>query len=90
MAKVGIIKNISIFLLKKKRLREEIDSVIGSRTFVKQEDLSELKYTSAVIKETLRLWTVAPVINRTNPYDDFHINSMKIPKCTWIQVFLYL
>lgn len=35
--------------------------VIGSRTTVNQEDLTELKYTSAVIKETLRLYSIVPV-----------------------------
>ena len=68
-----------------KRLRKEIDSVFGSRTSINYEELADLHYTSCVIKETLRLWPVAPVINRITPYD-YEINSFKIPKKSWIQV----
>lgn len=73
------------WLFKLSRLREEIDTVFGSREIIKQEDLAELQYTSCVIKESLRLWPVAPVINRITPYD-YEINSFKIPKKSWIQV----
>ena len=67
------------------RLRDEIDRVFGSRQTIKQEDLAELQYTSCVIKETLRLWPVAPGLNRVSA-GDFEINSMKIPPNSWVQV----
>ncbi len=42
-----------------KKLREEIDSVLGDRNEITNEDLAKLNYVSSVIKETLRLWSPA-------------------------------
>ncbi len=78
------------YLRNKTRLREEVDTVIGSKTLLSHEDLVELKYTGAVIKETLRLWAIIGFITRVNPYDDFKINSMHIPKDTILQVTILL
>ena len=34
------------------KLKEEVDSVVGSKTEIEFEDLYKLKYTGAVLKET--------------------------------------
>ena len=71
-----------------KRLRKEIDQILGSRTNVRQEDLLEMHYTSAVIKETLRKWSVVVDVNRIAP-SNFQINTLPIPEGSWIQVISF-
>ncbi|ESQ56420.1 hypothetical protein EUTSA_v10024952mg [Eutrema salsugineum] len=46
------------------KLREEIDSVVGKTRIVQETDLPKLPYLQAVVKETLRLHPVAPVLSR--------------------------
>ena len=67
-----------------KKLREEIDSVLGDRNEVTNEDLTKLKYVSSVIKETLRLWGPAEGPVREVDVDNFEINGLNIPKGTII------
>ena len=71
----------------KKRVRAEIDAVLGSRNQITNEDLNSLPYLSCVIKETLRLW---PPANGTMRLvnEDFKINGLKIPKGTFMHVKL--
>lgn len=45
------------------KLREEIKNVVGNDS-VTVEHLPELKYTELVIKETLRLYPIAPLMVR--------------------------
>jgi cytochrome P450 len=71
-----------------KKLREEIDRVLGSRETINQQDLTELQYTNCVIKETLRLWPVAAAINRISP-SNCEIDSLIIPDKSWIQVVVF-
>ena len=47
------------------RLKCEIDTVIGTKSEITFEDLSELKYTGCCIKEALRLWPPAPNLSRS-------------------------
>lgn len=68
-------------------MREEIDRVFGSTNIINIDQVSELHYTTCVIKETLRMWPVVPGINRVTS-EDYEINSLFIPKGTWIQVNL--
>lgn len=63
-----------------KKLREEIDSVLGDRNEITNEDLAKLNYVSSVIKETLRLWAPAESPIREVDVDDFQINGLNIPK----------
>jgi cytochrome P450 len=46
------------------KLKNEIDSVIGTKSEISFEDLHELKYTGACIKEALRLWPPVSQITR--------------------------
>jgi cholesterol 24(S)-hydroxylase len=68
------------------KLRLELDQVLGSKSYICIEDLNELHYTSCVIKETLRKWSIASDLNRICPYD-YEIGSFKIPKGSRIQVY---
>ena len=67
------------------RLREELDEVLGSRLEINYEDLPKLKYTSCVIKETLRLWSPVPSFSRVSNCE-FKINGYQIPVGAWLQV----
>ena len=62
-----------------------MDTVLGSRTEIKIEDLSELKYTNCVFKETLRLWPPAGGVARET-LPNFKINEYEIPNKTLIHV----
>lgn len=70
-----------------KRAQEEIDRVLGKRTEITYQDVSELKYCSAIFKEVLRLFPPAPQLFRylTEP---ININGYNIPKNTpiWVKI----
>ncbi|KAK3092601.1 hypothetical protein FSP39_004856 [Pinctada imbricata] len=53
----------------KQKLLHEIDSVLGSKPFIDQEDLGKMPYLGMVIKETLRLYPPAPNTIRSNEKD---------------------
>ena len=67
-------------------MKTEITQILGSRRTIVNEDVTNLKYTGYVFKETLRLWPVIPSINRIT-IEDIEINNLKIPKNTEISVF---
>jgi cholesterol 24(S)-hydroxylase len=73
-----------------KKLREEIDSVLGDRNEITNEDLTKLKYVSSVIKETLRLWGPAEGPVREVDVDNFEINGINIPNGSIIASNNYL
>lgn len=45
-----------------KRVQEELDSVVGRNRLVEETDMPHLKYLRAVVKETLRMHPVAPLL----------------------------
>ena len=56
----------------KKRLRSELDTVLGTdpARIISYEDLNKLEYTKAVIQEISRLHPVAPFTSRLPDNDD--------------------
>ncbi|WJX88761.1 hypothetical protein P8452_70812 [Trifolium repens] len=63
-----------------KKLQEEVKSVVGDRTNITEDDLSNMKYLQAVIKETLRLHPPIPLlVPRENRQDiklkGYHIKA---------------
>jgi cholesterol 24(S)-hydroxylase len=62
-----------------KKLREEIDSVLGNRNVITIDDLNKLEYLSCVIKETLRKWPPANLPMRQVNTNEFKINGISIP-----------
>lgn len=68
-----------------KKAREEIDRVLGQRTEVTYQDVSELKYCMAIFKEALRLYPPAPSIGRQIK-DDMTINGYHLPAETSVFV----
>nr|UOU03257.1 cytochrome P450 3049B1-1 [Brachionus rubens] len=72
-----------------KKIKDEIDLEIGSKTDLKYEDLTKLKYLSSVIKETLRKWSIIPAMSRRNDVP-IKICGYEIPVGTNIQVSSYV
>lgn len=70
---------------KKRRLKEEVDSTIGSKQHISTDDLNKLKYLESVIKETLRKWSITPLINRQSTAP-IRIYDFDIPIGSEIQV----
>lgn len=70
-----------------RKAREEIDRVLGERTEVTYQDVSELKYCSAIFKESLRLYPPAPQINRKT-LEEMTIQGISVPKNTLLFVSL--
>ena len=38
------------------RVQQEVDEVLGSKTYVRKEDLEKLEYIEQVLKESLRMY----------------------------------
>lgn len=80
------------------KVKEEVATVLGSRTDITSEDISQLKFCRQVLQETLRLYTVIPFVNRTASKDvtlkpvpaadgsEKKQKSMTIPKGTVVLV----
>ncbi|KAJ9158738.1 hypothetical protein P3X46_024295 [Hevea brasiliensis] len=70
------------------KLREEIESVVGTNRLVEESDIPNLHYLQAVVKETMRLHPLVPAIPR-ECREDCKIEGYDIPKETvvWINVY---
>ncbi|KAL5751712.1 hypothetical protein ACOSQ2_022219 [Xanthoceras sorbifolium] len=62
-----------------KKVQNELENVVGKDRMVEESDLDNLKYLDMVIKETLRLHPVVPVITR-ECREDCTIKGFHIPK----------
>ncbi|XP_010527305.1 PREDICTED: cytochrome P450 705A20-like [Tarenaya hassleriana] len=71
-----------------KRLREEIDSVVGTKRGLEETDLSKLPYLQAVIKEGLRLHPPAPILSRKSK-EDCKIGEFVVPRDATLIVNVY-
>lgn len=69
-----------------KKLREELDRVVGLKRQVEERDMENLPYLQAVVKETLRLHPVLPLFLPRNTMEDTNYLGYTIPKGT--QVFV--
>ncbi|XP_050209335.2 cytochrome P450 705A22-like [Mercurialis annua] len=79
-----LINNPHIF----KKLRHEIDSIVGSNTRVQESDISNLHYLQAVVKESMRLHPAAPAIPR-ECREDCQVSGFDIPKGTAVIINAY-
>lgn len=64
-----------------KKLREEMDSVVGRDRLVEDSDIPSLHYLQAVVKETLRLHPPAPIITRLSR-EDCKFGGFDVPRGT--------
>ncbi|QYT01221.1 Cytochrome P450 oxidoreductase OrdA-like protein [Trichoderma simmonsii] len=73
---------MTLFPEVQKRAQEEIDNLIGtSPTRLPQfDDRERLKYTSAILKEAFRWFTIVPITTTHATAEDFTYNGYRIPK----------
>ncbi|KAF2305659.1 hypothetical protein P3X46_032850 [Hevea brasiliensis] len=71
-----------------KKLREEIDSEVGSSRLVKESDIQNLPYLEAIVKETLRKHPPGPLLRR-ECNTDTKINKYEIETGTKILINAY-
>jgi cytochrome P450 len=62
------------------KLRQELDQVMGERQFPSANDVRELKYLDAVIKESMRLSPVAPLGSIRQMEEDVMLCGHSVPK----------
>ncbi|XP_074268228.1 trimethyltridecatetraene synthase-like [Silene latifolia] len=65
---------------------EELDRVIGKERWVQEKDIQNLPYIRAIVKETMRLHPVAPMLVPRMSREDVQIQGYDIPKGSAILV----
>ncbi|MBA0767114.1 hypothetical protein Gotri_016063 [Gossypium trilobum] len=70
-----LIRHSSVML----KLQQELESVIGKR-MVEETDLPKLEYLDMVVRETLRLHPIAPLLVPRESMEDIVIDGCYIPK----------
>jgi len=63
-----------------KRAQQEVDKVVGKEKVVEESHISKLPYILAIMKETLRLHTVAPLLVPRRPSQTTVVGGFTIPK----------
>ncbi|OIV95129.1 hypothetical protein TanjilG_21519 [Lupinus angustifolius] len=71
-----------------KKLREEIDSVVGTCRIINESDIPNLPYLQAIVKEVLRLHPTAPIALRQS-LQDCNINGYDIKGQTRTLINVY-
>ncbi|KVH96883.1 cytochrome P450 CYP736A12-like [Cynara cardunculus var. scolymus] len=69
-----------------KKLQKELNMIVGDTKMVEETDLTKLCYLHMVIKETLRLYPVGPLMVPHESIEDTLINGYNIPKKTRVLV----
>ncbi|TXG60606.1 hypothetical protein EZV62_015179 [Acer yangbiense] len=63
-----------------KKVQKELENVVGKDRMVEESDLDNLEYLDMVIKESLRLHPVAPLLLPHESMEDCIVNGFHIPK----------
>ncbi|KAL2499625.1 Cytochrome [Abeliophyllum distichum] len=66
--------------------KSEIDSIVGNDRLIEESDLSKLHYFQAIISETFRLFSAAPLLLPHESSDDCKIGGYDIPRGTMLLV----
>lgn len=69
-----------------KKATEELDLVIGRERWVEEKEIQTLPYIEAIVKETMRLHPVAPMLVPRQTREDVTINGYDIPAGTRVLV----
>ncbi|KAF5442781.1 hypothetical protein F2P56_035403 [Juglans regia] len=63
-----------------KKLQKELEDIVGLERMVDESDLDRLEYLDMVVKETMRLHPVAPLLIPHEATEDITIQGFHIPK----------
>lgn len=69
-----------------KKLKKELETVVGLENMVKETHLDKLEYLYMVVKESLRLHPVAPLLIPHESMEDYEVQGYHIPKKSQIIV----
>ncbi|PHU01798.1 hypothetical protein BC332_31585 [Capsicum chinense] len=69
-----------------KKVQEELDTNVGRNRWVEESDIKDLVYFQAVVKETLRLYPPAPLLEPHESVEDCIVQGYHIPKGTRLWV----
>lgn len=68
---------------------EELDRVIGPGRWATEKDMPSLPYLDAIVKETMRLHPVSPLLTPRVSREDTTVNGYDIPKGTMVFVSIW-
>ncbi|XP_050256106.1 cytochrome P450 CYP736A12-like [Quercus robur] len=63
-----------------KHVQEELECVVGMNRMVEETDLAKLPYLDTVVKESLRLHPVGPLLVPHESMEDIEVNGYYVPK----------
>ena len=63
-----------------KKVQKELENMVGLERMVEESDLDSLEYLDMVVKETMRLHPVAPLLIPHEAMEDCTINGYHIPR----------
>ena len=69
-----------------RKVRAEIDTKVGTARMVEESDITNLPYLQCVVKETLRLCPVAPIIPAHEAMEDCTVGGFNVRRGTMILV----
>lgn len=64
------------------KVQDELDNNVGKERLVEESDIPNLKYLQAVLKETLRLYPVGPLLVPHEAMEDCHVAGYFVPRGT--------
>ncbi|XP_042507964.1 trimethyltridecatetraene synthase-like [Macadamia integrifolia] len=69
-----------------RRATEELDRVVGRERWVKEDDIPHLQYMDAIVKETMRLHPVSPLLTPHQAQEDCEVEGYTIQAGTRVHV----
>ncbi|KAG6523461.1 cytochrome P450 71A1-like isoform X2 [Zingiber officinale] len=67
-----------------KKLQHEVRQVVGSKSNISEDDLTQMDYLRAVVKEAMRLHPPGPLLVPRQSLRDTTVGGYHIPKDTWV------